>query len=87
VDAGQGLTLDGVLGLPKRAEVVVAQPFVTEIYRGGSRQTLQFDRDQVIKEVYTGPAPPATGPVAQPVGQVVPPVKTSEIPPDVNQLK
>lgn len=86
-DMGQGLTLDNVLGLPKKPEVVVAQPFVTEIYRGGSRQTLQFDRDQVIKDVYTGPDRPATGPVAQPVGQVVPPVKTSEVPPDASQLK
>lgn len=43
------VTLDELLGIEP-----APQPFVTEIYRGGSRQTVVFNRDTVMEESFGG---------------------------------
>jgi Flp pilus assembly protein CpaB len=47
----QKVTLENVLGLEARPDYT----FTTEIYRAGDRQTLRFQRGQVVDEVFTGP--------------------------------
>lgn len=90
-DAGQGLTIDRVLGLPPKPIVppppAKPEPFVTEIYRRGSRQTILFDRDKVMKDAFTGTAPSIPGVAPRPMGQVPPPLDPLDVPPNVNELK
>jgi pilus assembly protein CpaB len=47
--SARAVTLDGLLNLPRREK-----PFTTDIYRGGSRQTLTFERGNVVKESFGG---------------------------------
>jgi len=45
----QKVTLENLLGLRPDP-----RPFITEVYRGGSRQTLTFAREQVVQEDFGG---------------------------------
>jgi pilus assembly protein CpaB len=60
------MTLENLLGLKSPPP-----PFTTEIYRGGARQTLTFEDQQVIKETFGGSPPqsnatPTPAPVSPP---------------------
>src|SRR6185295_1626334 len=83
-DASPGLTLEEVLGLPKKpvpVPPVVVQPFQTEIYRGRSRQINTFDRS-VLQESFTAPDPGVP-----PAIQGPPPTDPAATPANVNELK
>lgn len=66
------LTLEQLLGIQH------AGPRTLEIYRAGSRQTLMFDRQQVIDEQFGG-VPPAVSDV-NPVKAAFPPPRSIQVP-------
>lgn len=55
LEASQPTTLHGLLGINQPNK-----PHTTEIYRGGSRQTLTFEGDKVVEESITGFPVPST---------------------------